>query len=75
MPRLPKVTGREAIKAFSRLGFKLDRIDGSHHVLVKDDHLYHLTVPVHGRRPLAPGTLRSLIRGAGISVGEFVELL
>ena len=75
MPKLPAVTGQEAIKAFGKLGFRLDRTGGSHHVLVKDDHLYHLTVPVHGHRSLAKGTLRALIRASGVSVEEFVQLL
>ena len=75
MARLPAVTGPEAIKAFARIGFVEHRIEGSHHILKKPGHKFLLTVPVHGRKTLPPGTLRALIRGAGISVEEFVELL
>ena len=39
----------------------------------KPGHRFILTVPVHGSKPIKPGTLRSLIRNAGISVDEFIE--
>jgi predicted RNA binding protein YcfA (HicA-like mRNA interferase family) len=75
MPELPVVTGREAIQAFEKAGFCLERVEGSHHILKKAGHVYLLTVPVHGATPLKRGTLRSLIRSAGLTVGEFVSLL
>jgi len=75
MSELPVVTGPEAIRAFQKLGFRLERVRGSHHVLKRPGHVYLLTVPVHASKPLKPGTLRNLIRAAGISVEEFTELL
>lgn len=75
MSKLPAVSGRDAIRAFQRLGFEIARVEGSHHVLKKPQHVFNLTVPVHGKKPLKTGTLRRLIRDAGISVEEFVEQL
>ena len=75
MSELPAVTGRDAMHAFIRLGFAEVRTKGSHHILKKPDHLYVLSVPVRGQRTLKPGTLRTLIRDAGISVEEFVQFL
>ena len=75
MPELPRVSGKDAIAAFESHGFVLDRIRGSHHVLKKPGYLFVLTVPVHGNRPLKAGTLRGLIRGAGLTVEEFVAAL
>ena len=75
MASLPSVTGHEAIKAFGKVGFVLDRINGSHHILKKTGHANTLSVPVHGNRPVATGTLRSLIRDAGLTVEEFIALL
>jgi predicted RNA binding protein YcfA (HicA-like mRNA interferase family) len=72
---LPNVTGQEAIRAFQRAGFALDRISGSHHVLKKVGHPFVLSVPVHGKKVLKSGTLRSLIRTAGLTVDEFCDLL
>jgi predicted RNA binding protein YcfA (HicA-like mRNA interferase family) len=74
-PALPVVSGRDAVKAFSRIGFVLQpgRGKGSHMVLVRMQPPAVLTVPDH--RELRRGTLRALIRDAGISVDGFVELL
>jgi len=74
--RLPVLTGRQILQALSRAGFVVDRIVGSHHVLVyPGDARRAVTVPVHGGRDLKRGTIRSIIRQAGFTVEEFVGLL
>jgi predicted RNA binding protein YcfA (HicA-like mRNA interferase family) len=74
--KLPAIDGKRVIRALTRAGFTTDRIVGSHHVMVFPDAPGRtVTVPVHGSRDLKPGTLRSIIRQAGFSVEEFVELL
>jgi predicted RNA binding protein YcfA (HicA-like mRNA interferase family) len=75
MANLPSVTGEQAVAAFGRIGFTLDRIRGSHHVLKRAGHRNNLSVPVHGNKPVKRGTLRSLIRDAGLTVEEFCKLL
>jgi predicted RNA binding protein YcfA (HicA-like mRNA interferase family) len=71
---LPRISGREAVAAFRRFGYEFDRQKGSHIILRNVQAPFRrLTVPDH--RELAKGTLRSLIREAGISVEEFVGLL
>lgn len=74
--RLPVVSGSAVVRALTRTGFVIDRIVGSHHLLVHpSDPMRTVTVPVHGSRDLKPGTLRAIIRQAGFSVEEFRELL
>jgi predicted RNA binding protein YcfA (HicA-like mRNA interferase family) len=74
--RLPAVNGRRVIQALSRAGFVVDRIVGSHHVLaLPGDPRRAVSVPVHSGRDLKPGTLRGIIRQAGLTVEEFVALL
>jgi predicted RNA binding protein YcfA (HicA-like mRNA interferase family) len=64
------------VRALTRAGFVVDRIVGSHHVLVHPtDATRTVTVPVHGSRDLKPGTLRAIIRQAGYTIEEFRELL
>jgi predicted RNA binding protein YcfA (HicA-like mRNA interferase family) len=75
MPKLPVVTGPDAVRAFQRAGFRLDRVRGSHHILERDSWPNHLAVPVHGNRPVRPGVLRSLIWDAGLTIEEFTALL
>jgi predicted RNA binding protein YcfA (HicA-like mRNA interferase family) len=73
MPKLPRISGREAVRAFQRAGWEVARQRGSHVVLTKPGSIYTLSVPLHS--VLGPGLLRDLIRKAGLSVGEFTELL
>ncbi len=75
MCSLPSITGKQALTAFSRAGFSVVRIKGSHHMMKKPGHKFLLSVPVHGSTPLKKGTLRGLVAGAGLTVKAFVELL
>ena len=63
------------MRAFQAIGFEIVRIDGSHHIMAKAGHFEILSVPVHSGKDLKRGTLRSLIKKAGISVERFRELL
>jgi predicted RNA binding protein YcfA (HicA-like mRNA interferase family) len=75
-PQLPAVSARQVISALSRAGFVTDRISGSHHILVHPEKPQHtVTVPFHGNRSIKTGTLRSIIRQAGLTVEEFRSLL
>ncbi len=71
MIRLPRLSGREVVKAFESLGWEQVRQSGSHVILVREGHRATLSVPDH--KEVAIGTLRSLIRSAGLTVEEFVE--
>lgn len=68
MPDPPKISGEEAVAVFVRLGFEPVRQRGSHMVLRKGGR--GCVVPLH--KSLAPGTLRSAIRQAGLTVQEFI---
>ncbi len=69
MPHLPVLSGRRIVRAFEKLGWEVARQRGSHIILVKDGSIATLSVPDH--REVARGTLRSLIRDAGLTVEEF----
>jgi len=73
MPSLPRLSGRDVVKAFAQDGWLMVRQRGSHMILVKPGHMATLSVPDH--REVAKGTLRSLIRSSGLSVEEFGALL
>jgi predicted RNA binding protein YcfA (HicA-like mRNA interferase family) len=73
MPPLPVVSGVQAVKAFQKAGWVVSRQRGSHVIMLKSGSIASLSIPQH--RELAPGTLRALIRAAGMSVQEFTELL
>jgi predicted RNA binding protein YcfA (HicA-like mRNA interferase family) len=65
-------SGREAVRAFQRLGYEIDHQTGSH-IILRHPRMRRLTVPDH--RELAKGTLRALIREVGITKEHFIELL
>ena len=71
MPALPVLSGRKVGRAFEALGWQVARQRGSHIILVKDGEIATLSIPDH--KEIAKGTLRSLIRTAGITVEEFYE--
>jgi predicted RNA binding protein YcfA (HicA-like mRNA interferase family) len=75
MPKLPLVSGAEAVKALQRLGFFVDRQRGSHCVLKKITPAGEIgcVIPMH--REVAPGTLRSALKMAGVSAEEFSDAL
>ncbi len=73
MPALPQLSGRETVRAFESLGWQVIRQRGSHIILIKDGSFVTLSVPDH--KEIAKGTLRSLIRSAGLTVTEFLDTL
>jgi predicted RNA binding protein YcfA (HicA-like mRNA interferase family) len=73
MSILPKISGRDCVKALNQAGFYRKRQRGSHIVLRRDDPFAQLVVPDH--KELDRGTLRAIIRQAGLSVDQFVDLL
>jgi predicted RNA binding protein YcfA (HicA-like mRNA interferase family) len=74
LTRLPVVSGREAVKAFERVGFVVDRQKGSH-IQLRQVAAPHRRLSVPDHRTLAKGLLRALIRDAGLSEDEFHDLL
>ena len=75
MTRLPRVSGRDVIRALERAGFVIDRSSGSHHVLVHPDDPERRTIVPFGRKTMKLGTLRNILRQARISVDDFTSLL
>ena len=72
--KLPVISGTEAVKALLKIGYEFDQQHGSHIILrhAKPPHR-RLSVPNH--KELAKGTLRALIREAGLTVEEFIRLV
>ena len=74
MPKLPVISGKECVKALKKAGYEEDHQTGSHIILRhKDPPHRRLTVPNH--KEIAKGTLKSILKDAGLSVDEFIELL
>lgn len=59
-------SGREFARLVERHGWKLLRVQGSHHIYGKEGSAVRLSVPVHGNTPLKRGILRFLMKSAGL---------
>jgi predicted RNA binding protein YcfA (HicA-like mRNA interferase family) len=72
--RLPRISGREVVKALRKIGYEQDRERGSHIILRQATHPHRrIVVPDHNE--VAKGTLRAIIRQVGLTVDEFKALL
>ena len=73
MSRLPIISGDELVKKFKKIGYIKDHQTGSH-VILRNEKPPHrrLTIPKH--KELAKGTLRAIIRQAGLSLEEFKKM-
>ena len=72
MKKLPRdLPARKIIAALERAGFAVDRVSGSHYVLIKGK--LRAVVPFH--KSVKIGTLKSILTQIEMSVEEFTELL
>jgi predicted RNA binding protein YcfA (HicA-like mRNA interferase family) len=71
MPKLPRVSGAETVRALQRLGFEMTRQRGSHIVMRRGSA--GCVVPNH--REIKIGTLSGVLRQAGVSAEEFISAL
>lgn len=73
MGRLSNISGKEAVKRFSKVGYYLDHQEGSHMILYnKEIGTLPLSIPNH--KELAPGLLRAQIKRANLTIEEFLRL-
>lgn len=72
MGQLGNISGKQAVRAFERAGWSVRGQVGSHVMMSKEGVRANLSVPLH--KELSVGTLRKLIRAAGLTVDEFLEL-
>jgi len=74
MSVLPGVSGREVVSALLKVGYGRDRQKGSH-IILRQIAYPHRRIVVPDHREVAKGTLRKIIKQAGLTVEEFKQLL
>ena len=76
MTKLPHVSGKKVIRALEKCDFFIKRQSGSHVIMRhQTDTARRCIVPVHGSKAIKPGTLYSILKGAELSIEEFLKLL
>jgi predicted RNA binding protein YcfA (HicA-like mRNA interferase family) len=74
MTKLPVVSGRDLVKALAKIGYLSDHQTGSHIILRHHAPPHRrLTIPNH--KEIAKGTLKNIIREAGLTIEELLEVL
>lgn len=71
---LPALRAREVVRILGKAGFTPWRQRGSHLTLYREIDGRSLTVPVHFSKTVPKGTLRAIIRQAGLTTEEFLRL-
>jgi len=74
MTRMPRVTGKDMIRALEKKGFAFVRKTGSHCQLSGPVNQM-VTVPVHSGETLSPILVKSILKQAGMDMDEFIKLL
>ena len=57
--------GKGLVRLLKKNGWQVDRISGSHRIMVKGNKT--LSVPVHGKQELGKGLTHAILKQAGIS--------
>ena len=58
------MSGKELVKLLQKAGWTIDRIDGSHYVMVKGNQTE--IVPVHANRDIKQGLLHAILKRTGL---------
>ncbi|RKY46907.1 MAG: hypothetical protein DRP91_08425 [Candidatus Neomarinimicrobiota bacterium] len=74
MSTLPRISGREVVAALLKIGYEKDRQKGSH-IVSRQVAYPHRRIVVPDHHEMAKGTLRKIIKQAGLTVEEFKQLL
>lgn len=74
MPKLPRLTGTELLKALQRLGFNVVRVKGSHHIMKSEDGR-RMVIPIHSGETIGPGLLSKILDDAEVTVEELINAL
>lgn len=71
MPKLPSLTPTEILKILLKNGFFIDRIKGSHHILINQVTNTRVVIPMH-KKDLPKGTLYEIIKQSGLKIEDFI---
>lgn len=75
MPKIPIISGEKLIKALKKDNFILNRIRGSHHILIHKEKQVTVSVPFHKGKTLGKGITLAIIKDAGLTIEDFLKLL
>jgi len=72
-PKLPAISGGDAIAALQKIGFYVIRQKGSHIYVRRDEPYAQFSIPNH--KTLYKGTIKNICRIAGLTIEAFNALI
>ena len=67
---MKSISGKKLCKVIEKIGWKLARIKGSHHIYTKENVSTIVVIPIHGNRDLPIGTLKGILKDAGLNEND-----
>jgi predicted RNA binding protein YcfA (HicA-like mRNA interferase family) len=67
---MKQVSGKDFIRILQKRGWMLKRINGSHHIFIKEGRQERIVIPVHGNHALKIGLLKHQMKIAGITESD-----
>jgi predicted RNA binding protein YcfA (HicA-like mRNA interferase family) len=67
---MKSISGKKFAKLLEKKGWMLTRINGSHHIYMKEGNKEHITIPVHKNQSLKIGLQRYFMKIANIDEAE-----
>lgn len=64
---MKSISGKKLCKVVEKFGWTLNRVKGSHHIYTKEGVSKIIVIPVHGNRDLPAGTLKGILKDAGLT--------
>lgn len=74
MAKLPVVSGRDLAKALAKIGYLHDHQKGSH-IILRHQTPPHRRITIPDHKEIAKGTLKNIIREAGLTSEELIDLI
>jgi predicted RNA binding protein YcfA (HicA-like mRNA interferase family) len=74
LSKLPVISGKQLCKILSKIGYYIDHHTGSH-LILRNENPPHRRMTIPNHKEIAKGTLRAIIREAGLTLEEFKNLL
>lgn len=67
---MKSISGKEFAKILEKNNWKLARVNGSHHIYIKEGRTERISVPIHGNEDLKIGILKHFMKIAGFSLED-----
>ncbi len=66
-------SGKQIINALKKVGYKVERISGGHHVLYNEEENIQVIVPYH--KTIKKGTLKSILKKVNLTISSLNDLV